>query len=129
MYWADLGPDVSVETISRLTAGSLLTSAFQDSLYYHISLLEMRCTYAHTDQDPSDPEAYHSDAFPVEVPRKHIQDPCCDIFDKVDPPCRYIVSSFFCMHSDHHQHLSAKSVLTYACTCQHESKHSSVVKR
>jgi hypothetical protein len=105
MSGLDLGPSVSVETISRLTAGSLLTSAFQDSLYYEISFVHVEGAYGHTDQSLSDLQAYRQDAFPEVDPQKHTQDPYCDIFDKVDLPCRYIVFSFSCMHSDHHQYL------------------------
>jgi hypothetical protein len=102
MYGADLGPGVLVETISRLDAGLLLTSAFPDARYYDISLLRVKCTYVHTDPSPFDLQAYPPDAYLAEVPQKHIQDPCFDIFDKVDLPCQYIVFSSFCMHSDHH---------------------------
>ena len=102
MCWADLEPGVSVETISRPTAELLLTSAFPDARCYEISLLHVEGGCQHTDQNPSDLQACHPDASLAEVPQTHIQDPYCDIFDKVDLPCRYIVSSFSCMHSDHH---------------------------
>ena len=121
MDGADLEQDVSVEKKSRQAAGSLLTSAFPDALYYDVSFLHAEDSSGHTDLSPSDLQAYHQDAFPVEVPQKHIPTPCCGIFDKVDLPCRYIVFSFSCMHSDSPLASMRKSyVLTYACTCQHE---------
>jgi hypothetical protein len=117
MYGAGLEPGVSVRTISRLTAESLLTSAFPNAQCYDISFRHLEHMDEHTDPNPSDLQAYRPDASLVEVPQKHIQGPYCDIFDKVDPPCRYIVFSFFCMHSDSSSApISKTHVLTYACT-------------